>query len=96
MKTTLSRGQDEVQFAAENLLRVKRRGMPWERTMGTGCISENIIVSVCEDIYTTSVSRCKESVLNRMSNLKSKCCWVVPGGGGGGTPIYELYRYVPL
>ena len=22
--------------------------------------------------------------------------WNRPGGGGGGTPRYELYRYVPL
>ena len=63
MKTRLSRGQDEVvQFAAENLLRVKRRGMPRERTMGTGCISE-IIVSVCEEIYTTSVRGAKNQCL---------------------------------
>ena len=49
MKTRSSRGQDEVQFAAENLPRVKRRGMPREITMGTDGISK-IRVSVFEDI----------------------------------------------
>ena len=62
MKTRSSRGQDEVQFAAENLPRVKRRGMPRERTMGTDCISQ-ISVSVCEDIYTASVRGAKNRCL---------------------------------
>ena len=58
MKTRLFRGEDEVQCAAVNLPRAKRRGVPRERTMGTGCISK-ISVSVSEDIYTASVRGAK-------------------------------------
>ena len=47
MKTQSFRGEDEVQCAAVNLPRAKRRGVPRERTMGTGCISK-ISVSVSE------------------------------------------------
>ena len=42
--------------------RAKRRGVPQERTMGTGCIS-NISVSVSEDIYTASVRGAKNRCL---------------------------------
>ena len=35
MKTRSFRGEDEVQCAAVNLPRAKRRGVPQERTMGT-------------------------------------------------------------
>ena len=55
MKTRSFRGEDEVQCAAVNLPRAKRRGVPRERTMGTGCISK-ISVSVSEDVYTASQS----------------------------------------
>ena len=62
MKTRSFRGEDEVQCAAVNLLRAKRRGVPRERTMGTGCISK-ISVSVSEDIYTASVRGAKNRCL---------------------------------
>ena len=79
MKTRSFRGEDEVQCAAVNLPRVKRRGVPRERTMGTGCISK-ISVSVSEDINLyCKCSRCEESVLNRRSNLKKRWRWVVRG-----------------
>ena len=58
MKTRSFRGEDEVQCAAVNLPRAKRRDVPRERTMGTGCISKES-VSVSEDIYTASVGGAK-------------------------------------
>ena len=62
MKTRSFRGEDEVQCAAVNLPRAKRRGVPRERTMGTGCISK-ISVSVSEEIYTARVRGAKNRCL---------------------------------
>ena len=66
MKTRSFRGEDEVQCAAVNLPREKRRGVPRERTMRTGCISKisvSVSVSVSEDIYTASVRGAKNRCL---------------------------------
>ena len=75
MKTRSFRGEDEVQCAAVNLPRAKRRGVPRERT--NGCISK-ISVSVSEDIYTASVRGAKSwCLIEGVLNLKSKWRWVV-------------------
>ena len=64
MKTRSFRSEDEVQCAAVNLPRAKRRGVPRERTMRTGCISKiSVSVSVSEDIYTASVRGAKNRCL---------------------------------
>ena len=62
MRTGSFCGEVKVQCAAINLPRAKRRGMPRERTMGTGCISK-ISVGVSEDIYTASVRGAKNRCL---------------------------------
>ena len=52
----------KTRCGAVNLPRTKRRGVPRERTMRTGCISK-ISVSVSEDIYTASVRGAKNQCL---------------------------------
>ena len=49
--------KDGVQLAAVNLPRVKRRGLPQERTIRTDCISK-VIVIMCEDFHKHS--RCEK------------------------------------